>query len=295
MLQPHTGSLLVDYYEAFLRDQDIEAFRRNVSARYNEGTLARLLQSGDTQARRASVLALGLFGGFGSNAAVARGLRDPDPTVRTLADNALWAIWFRADTPENNEALERVRRPSVNRGRFDEAIEQADRLIARAPGVRRGLQPAGHRPLLPGPVRRERRRLQARPGTQPLPHRGPGRDGPVPAPPRPPRRGHQDVPPGPQAPALQRVRSARPSPSSRATAEGIAGPEPGRPKTSRPGGPGPRRTPRLPPRGRDAQATGRGRRAGDPRRRVKLRSGDAGRPSSGPWRSRYRSGSRWSR
>ncbi len=132
MLQPHTGSLLVDYYEAFLRDQDIEAFRRNVSARYNEGTLARLLQAGEPQARRASVLALGLFGGFGSNAAVARALKDTDPTVRTLADNALWAIWFRADTPENNEALERVR-ASINRGRFDDAIEQADQLIARAP------------------------------------------------------------------------------------------------------------------------------------------------------------------
>lgn len=132
MLQPHTGSLLVDYYEAFLRDQDIEAFRRNVSTRYNEATLARLLRSGEIQARRASVLALGLFGGFGSNAAVARGLRDTDPTVRTLADNALWAIWLRADTAENNEALERVR-ALVNRRRFDEAVEQADRLIARSP------------------------------------------------------------------------------------------------------------------------------------------------------------------
>lgn len=133
MLQPHTGSLLVDYYEAFLRDQDTAAFRRNVSSRYNEGTLARLLQTGDTQARRASVLALGLFGGFGSNAAVARGLRDPDLTVRTLADNALWAIWFRADTAENNQALDRIA-TLVNRRRFDEAIEQADNLIARAPG-----------------------------------------------------------------------------------------------------------------------------------------------------------------
>ena len=133
MRLPYTGSLLVGYYEAFLRDQDIEAFRRNVSARYNEGTLARLLRAGEVQARRASVLALGLFGGFGSNAAVARGLRDADPTVRTLADNALWAIWFRADSAENNEALDRIR-SLVNRRRFDDAVDDADRLIARAPG-----------------------------------------------------------------------------------------------------------------------------------------------------------------
>jgi tetratricopeptide (TPR) repeat protein len=133
MLQTQTGPLLVDYYESFLKDQDVEAFRRNVSSRYNEGTLARLLQAGGLQARRASVLALGLYGGFGSNAAVARGLKDPDPTVRLLADNALWAIWFRADTLENNEALERIR-SLVGLQRFAEAIEQADRLIARAPG-----------------------------------------------------------------------------------------------------------------------------------------------------------------
>jgi Flp pilus assembly protein TadD len=132
MLQPHTGSLLVDYYEAFLRTQDIDAFRRSVSARYSEGTLIRLLHSGAAQARRASVLSLGLFGGFGSNAAVARALRDTDPTVRTLADNALWAIWFRADSAENNEVLEQIHK-LINRGQLGTAIAQADRLIERAP------------------------------------------------------------------------------------------------------------------------------------------------------------------
>ena len=132
MLQPHTGSLLIDYYEAYLRDQDIDAFRRNVSARYNEGTLTRLLQARDVQSRRAAILALGLFGGFGCNAALARTLRDTDPTVRTLADNALWAIWFRADSQENNDALEKIHN-LIGRGRLREAIEQADRLIAQAP------------------------------------------------------------------------------------------------------------------------------------------------------------------
>ena len=133
MLQPHTGSLLVDYYEAFLRDQDIDAFRGRVSARYNEGTLTRVLQAGDVQARRASVLALGLSGGFHSNAAVAKALKDADPTVRTLAENALWAIWFRADAPENNKALDRVH-TLINRGRLAEAVEQASQLITKAPG-----------------------------------------------------------------------------------------------------------------------------------------------------------------
>ena len=126
------GSLLIGYYEAFLRDQDIDAFRRGVSGRYHGATLARILHSGDLPSRRAAVLALGLFGDFASNAAVARALRDADPTVRALADNALWAIWYRADTPENNEALGKVRE-LIGRGRLAEAIDGADRIIARSP------------------------------------------------------------------------------------------------------------------------------------------------------------------
>jgi tetratricopeptide (TPR) repeat protein len=132
MLEPHTGSLLVDYYEAFLRDQDIESFRLHVSTRYTEGTLARLIESGNTQARRAAVLALGLFGSYNTNQAVARGLRDGDLTVRRLANDALWAIWFRADTAENNKTLEQVSR-LLGRHRPDQAIALATRLIERAP------------------------------------------------------------------------------------------------------------------------------------------------------------------
>src|SRR5262249_30421329 len=127
-----TGSLLVSYYDAFLRDQDIEAFRRAVSARYMEGTLTRLADAPDARTRRAAVLALGLVGSFRTNAAVARALRDPDPTVRGLAENALWAIWFRADSPENNAALEGVAL-LISHHKFEEAVARATRLIEQAP------------------------------------------------------------------------------------------------------------------------------------------------------------------
>src|SRR4051794_25324913 len=126
------GSLLVDYYSKFLRDHDVDDFRQQVSSRYTEGTLARLVESGSPEARRAAVLALGLFGTFESNAAVARALRDSDSTVRNLADNALWAIWFRADTPENNATLVQVRL-LIRHERLEDAVKLATRLIARAP------------------------------------------------------------------------------------------------------------------------------------------------------------------
>lgn len=132
-MSPHrSGTLLVDYYAAYLKDHNIDRFREKVAARYGEGTLARIVSSGDLPARRAAVLALGLIGSFAVNADVARALQDKDATVRDLADNALWAIWFRADTPEHNARLELVRDLN-NRRLFPQAIAEATRLVADAP------------------------------------------------------------------------------------------------------------------------------------------------------------------
>src|SRR5262249_24049603 len=86
MRESDNGSLLVVYYQEVLRDHDIESFQQQASARYTEGTLPRLIETGDAPARRAGVLALGLLGSMASNAAVARALRDSDSTVRDLAD-----------------------------------------------------------------------------------------------------------------------------------------------------------------------------------------------------------------
>ncbi len=132
MRESESGSLLVVYYETFLRDHDIENFQQQVSARYTEGTLARLIDSGNVAARRAGILALGLVGTMESNAAVARALRDSDSTVRDLADDALWAMWYRADTPENNSILEQVRL-LIQNDRLADAVTRASRLIVLAP------------------------------------------------------------------------------------------------------------------------------------------------------------------
>jgi tetratricopeptide (TPR) repeat protein len=132
MRESETVSLLVAYFERFLHDHDVESFRQQVSARYTEGTLARLVESGDLSARRAAVVSLGLMGTMGSNAALARGLRDSDPVVRDLAANALWALWYRADTPENNALLEQVTL-LIGHDRLAEAVALGSRLIARAP------------------------------------------------------------------------------------------------------------------------------------------------------------------
>lgn len=127
------SALLVAYYATLIEDEDLEAFQANVRARYTDGTLERLVASTDPDARRAAVVALGLMGGYRSNAAVAAALKDDDATIRELAVRSLWAIWFRADTPENNAALEHVA-ALISRGRDEQAEELATRLILRAPG-----------------------------------------------------------------------------------------------------------------------------------------------------------------
>ena len=50
-----------------------------------------------------------------------------------MHENALWAIWCRADTPENNAVLEQVRL-LIGQERPGDAVTLATRLIARTPG-----------------------------------------------------------------------------------------------------------------------------------------------------------------
>ena len=131
--EPVSGLLLIDFYETLLRDRLPEGFRVDVSAHYTESSLTRLAAAPDAQTRRAAVLALGMVGSIGSNATLARTQRDRDPIVRGLGENALWSVWFRADSPTNNATLERVR-DLISRQKLEEAITLASRLIERAPG-----------------------------------------------------------------------------------------------------------------------------------------------------------------
>jgi tetratricopeptide (TPR) repeat protein len=132
--EAHNGSLLIEYFKAFLSDRDIEAFRGHVSARYNEGTLGRILSgSSDVAARRAAVLSLGIVGSFEhSNTVLGKALGDDDPVVRSMAEDALWAVWFRADTPEHNQMLSQVQL-AISRDQLEQAEVLVTRLIAQAP------------------------------------------------------------------------------------------------------------------------------------------------------------------
>jgi tetratricopeptide (TPR) repeat protein len=137
-------ALLVEYYNELPEPQEddpkswetrlrngLEKFKKQVEARYFEGSLHRLLHSTDAQTRRAAALALGLTGSMkSSNAVVAGMLHDPDRGVRQLASDALWSLWFRADSQENNQELHRLMNLRDRRRKRS----GLDALISRSPG-----------------------------------------------------------------------------------------------------------------------------------------------------------------
>ena len=88
-----------DLLHAGMQDA-MRAFRTEVTARYTEGTLQRLLQAGAETPRRAAALALGLVGTMRSNQRLAAALRDPDRLVRKFAADSLWEVWFRGTSPD---------------------------------------------------------------------------------------------------------------------------------------------------------------------------------------------------
>ena len=103
-------------------------FQTAVRERYSEGTLQRVLHCTDARTRRAAVLALGLFGTMDSNAAAARLLRDEDVLVRRFASDALWELWFRGGSEEQNRQLQQAVRqsdPAVARAALDDLIRHA--------------------------------------------------------------------------------------------------------------------------------------------------------------------------
>ena len=136
-------ALLVEYYKrlperrpdedssawAVRLQEGLEAFRHEAAMRYAEGTLQRLLAEHHRDARRAAVLGLGMIGTLAASKPVAGRLHDRDSQVRQLAHDALWSIWFRADTPDHNQDLQkllRFRNPQ-------KALAGLDALIQRAP------------------------------------------------------------------------------------------------------------------------------------------------------------------
>ncbi len=139
--------LLLEYYEEIPQRQPneptalwtprfrqaLKRFQQNVERRYSEPTLERLLWTSSAPVRQAAIVALGLVGTMKCSESVASMLHDEDHAVRMLATDALWSIWFRADSPQNNQELQRLMRLSVESTATDEVLAGFEALIKKAP------------------------------------------------------------------------------------------------------------------------------------------------------------------
>lgn len=120
-----------DWHKEFRKS--LSKFKRSVEARYNEATLERLLGSQTAEVRQAALLALGLVGSMRTCQNIARALHDEDLTSRLLAADAMWSIWHRADTPANNEELQRLVQMIANESNSDDILAGFDALIRKTP------------------------------------------------------------------------------------------------------------------------------------------------------------------
>ena len=101
------GSLLLEYFRSL---SPIRTSRRSATGwprATAKAALCRLLaESPGVTTRRAAVAALGTWGvSLGATRCSAARSATPTPSSRQLAEDALWSVWFRADTPENNQTL----------------------------------------------------------------------------------------------------------------------------------------------------------------------------------------------
>jgi tetratricopeptide (TPR) repeat protein len=135
-----SNSLLVEFFQQIpegrsaskpkvTRKEAIEVFKHRIAERYTEGTLLRLLEHGDSDCRRAALLALGLLGTLTACPGLAARLHDEDREIAQTAADTLWTLWFRGDSPANNDELQRLARLRDR----EKALAGLDALILRAP------------------------------------------------------------------------------------------------------------------------------------------------------------------
>jgi tetratricopeptide (TPR) repeat protein len=125
---------LLRFYQRYLNDGETAQFIASVARRYSQGTLVRLLLSGDVYSRRAAALALGLIGDASCNAQLGPLLRSNDRKLRLVVDDAMRAIASREGSSAERQQLELIIRYNEC-GNFESSIELSNRLIETTGGT----------------------------------------------------------------------------------------------------------------------------------------------------------------
>ncbi|MDR0328274.1 MAG: tetratricopeptide repeat protein [Planctomycetaceae bacterium] len=119
-------------YLAYLQKHDTRSFIDQVVQHYDESTVIRLTKASCTETRRAAALALGMMGTYQANVPLGRLLKDPDRTVRLIAETSVKAVWSREGSEEQRQQLYNVMR-LIAAQNFGEAVSQANVLLDESP------------------------------------------------------------------------------------------------------------------------------------------------------------------
>jgi len=111
----------------------LHRFKRKTEERYNESTLTKLVTCPNSDVRQAAILALGLTGSMRVNPLLAARLHDEDSIVSEMAADALWAVWFRAETKENSQELQRLIKLRIDKNTASLVLAGFRTLLEKAP------------------------------------------------------------------------------------------------------------------------------------------------------------------
>ncbi|MCS7237595.1 MAG: tetratricopeptide repeat protein [Thermoguttaceae bacterium] len=125
---------IIEFYQDYLDDGDVERFVARTGRLYMQGTLCRLLKHADPRVRRAAALALGFLGDFAANPSLGEALRDSDRPVRLLAEEAIRNVWLRPGIPGLERELRILNRMASAR-LFRRVVERATTLLQTAKNV----------------------------------------------------------------------------------------------------------------------------------------------------------------
>lgn len=110
----------------------VTRFAEKVSDTYTEGTLVRLLQHQDKRIRAAALIALRFVGGMTASPEVAHLLYDGDEQIREVAEGTLWSLWFRGESADDAQELQRLAQLIVEE-QYPQALSGLNKLIKRSP------------------------------------------------------------------------------------------------------------------------------------------------------------------
>ena len=123
---------LTHSYLEYLQHFDTSKLLEEVVCFYAPATVLRLAYADQVETRRAVALVLGFIGTYDANAVLGVMLRDPDRSVRLLAENSIKNVWPREGAETQRHALRQIMH-NINTLQFDEAVRLANILLEEFP------------------------------------------------------------------------------------------------------------------------------------------------------------------